>query len=57
VKGGECMGMTDRQFDVHLRSTLRDLEDVRDEINKVGKVKSDKLERMIKDIEDQLKRP
>lgn len=50
------MGMTDRQFDVHLKSLLRDLERVKDELAHSG-AKSNELERLIKDIEDHLKRP
>ena len=50
------MGMTDRQFDVYLKSLLRDLERVRNEITESGTT-SNELERMIKDIEEHLRRP
>lgn len=49
------MGMTDKQFDSHIRSTLRLLEVVKKEIEADGT--STMLETMIKDFEDQLKRP
>ena len=50
------MGMTDRQFDVHLKAIFRDLEDVREEISEKFQGKSEKLERMLKDLDEQLKR-
>ncbi|MCL2203271.1 MAG: hypothetical protein FWB88_04975 [Defluviitaleaceae bacterium] len=51
------MGMTDRQFDVHLTSILRDLEDIRQEIKEKYEGESEKLERLARDIDNQLKRP
>jgi len=51
------MGMSDRQFDVMQKKTLRELESVRQEIEAKYGGTSEKLEVMIKDIEEQLKRP
>ena len=52
------MGMTDRQFDVYLKGLLRELRDLEEELNRTASgVKLKKLETMIKDLEDQLKRP
>ena len=51
------MGMTDRQFDVFLKNTLRTLERIRKEIQESGNSVSETLETYIKDIEEQLNRP
>ena len=50
------MGMTDRQFDVHLTSLLRHLEDIKKELESKD-VKSEKLDIMLKDLKEQLSRP
>ena len=49
------MGMSDRQFDVHLQNMLRMLEQVKKEIELSGN--SEMLENLINDIRTQLKRP
>ena len=52
------MGMTDRQFDAYQKSLLRDLKRIEEEITKIADgAKSKALEGLIKDIEEQLKRP
>ena len=51
------MGMTDRQFDAFIAGLVRELEDVEKEILTKYQGKSHKLERIRKDLEDQLKRP
>ena len=53
------MGMTDRQYDDRQKSLLRDLEDIKEEINLKtdNKLVIDKLERLISDTEDFLRRP
>ena len=51
------MGMSDRQFDVMQKKTLRELEAVREEIKAKYQGESEKLETMIRDIEEQLQRP
>ena len=56
LKVGELMGMTDRQFDAYQRSLLRELKRIEAEIAKSGVENAD-LDNLIKDIEEQLKRP
>ncbi|MCL2036934.1 MAG: hypothetical protein FWG83_06075 [Oscillospiraceae bacterium] len=56
------MGMTDRQYEDRQKSLLRDLQDIREEIDTKAislgvKLSSEKLERAIKDVEDYLNRP
>lgn len=51
------MGMTDRQFDTFLTGLVRELEDAAKEIESKYQGKCDKLERIRKDLENQLKRP
>ena len=52
------MGMTDRQFDAYQQSLLRDLKRIKDEIESAGdKKKSETLNALIADIENQLSRP
>ena len=52
------MGMTDRQFDAYQKSLLRDLKRIEEEVAEIaGEIKSKELESLIKDIEEQLKRP
>ena len=52
------MGMTDRQFDAYQKSLLRDLIRIKEELEKIaGDVKIKELEILIKDIEEQLRRP
>ena len=51
------MGMTDRQFDAHLKGLVRELEDIRNEIKEKYQGESQKLERLLRDFEEQLKRP
>lgn len=51
------MGMTDHQFDSYMLSLVRDLEDIKEEFQSKYQVKSDKLERLLKDLETQLKWP
>ena len=50
------MGMTDRQFDSYIRGLLRDLRRIEEEMIAAGG-KNKTLEILIKDLEDQLKRP
>jgi hypothetical protein len=50
------MGMTDRQFDIYLKSLLINLKRSLEEI-KAGGGSSETLEMVIKDLEDELKRP
>jgi len=50
------MGMTDRQFDAYTKGQLRDLERIQNELAQKG-VKSEDLDRLIKDLQDQLNRP
>ena len=49
------MGMTDRQYDGLMKNLLRRLQTAQEEIKKEGTMKE--LELIIKDIDDQLKRP
>jgi hypothetical protein len=49
------MGMTDRQFDIFLKSLLRNIKKALEEINAGSG--TDMLEGIIQDIEDELKRP
>ena len=52
------MGMTDRQYDSHQKYLLRELERIREEVEKLTnglKVKS--LDKLIEDTENDLKRP
>jgi hypothetical protein len=52
------MGMTDRQFDTYQKSLLRDLRIIENEIKeKCSGVKIKNLDILIKDTEEQLKRP
>jgi len=52
------MGMTDRQFDSYQRALLRDLERIKEELKRIAVgVESKELERLIKDIENELQRP
>ena len=52
------MGMTDRQFDSHLRGLLRDLKRIKMQLeNEAGGIRNEELEELIKDIEEQLQRP
>jgi len=51
------MGMTDRQFDTFITGLVRELEDAEKEIQAKYQGKCDKLERIRKDLESQLKRP
>ena len=51
------MGMTDRQFDTHQKRILRLLEKVKEEITTSGNSQSQTLDTMMKDIEEELKRP
>jgi len=52
------MGMTDRQFDLHLSRLLRDLKRIKEEVTKVANdAKIRELDELIKDIEEALKRP
>jgi len=50
------MGMTDKQFDAYVQSVLRNLAIVKDEVQK-SNGESPMLETIIKDMENQLKRP
>ena len=50
------MGMTDRQFDVHLQGLVRDLKRIQKQLASTG-AKNDELDELIKDYEAQLKRP
>lgn len=47
------MGMTDRQFDSYQKRLLGRLE----EIKELSKEENPKLDKLIKEIEDELKRP
>jgi len=49
------MGMTDRQFDSHQKNLLRRLEHALKEIEEKGE--TEELKEIIKDIDEQLKRP
>lgn len=51
------MGMSDRQFDVLQKKTLRELQHIQAELKEMHGIVNDKLEVMIKDIEEQLQRP
>jgi len=51
------MGMSDRQYDSVQKKLLRLLEGVKEELEVKHNVKSEKLELIIADIEDELKRP
>lgn len=51
------MGMTDRQFDTFITGLVRELEDAEKEVMDKYQGKSEKLERIRKDLENQLKRP
>jgi len=58
TKGGDGMGMTDRQFDAHNKTLLRLYEKIRIEVReKCGDVEIENLETLIKDTEDLLNRP
>jgi len=50
------MGMTDRQFDAYTKMQLHILKNIQNELAQKG-VKSQLLDEMIKDLQDQLKRP
>ena len=50
------MGMTDRQFDVHLQGLVRELKRIQKQLASIG-VTNDELEELITDYENQLKRP
>jgi len=50
------MGMTDRQFDAHQKSLLRELKRIESQLAEVG-VENKDLQVLIKDIEEQLQRP
>jgi len=50
------MGMTDRQYDDHQKSLLRELKRIRKTIAKHTDEKIEELEELIEDIEDHLKR-
>ena len=50
------MGMTDKQFDAYTVSQLQILEGIQDRLAKQG-VKDSELDRLIKSLQDQLKRP
>lgn len=50
------MGMTDRQFDVHLHGLLRELRRIQKQLASAG-MKNDDLDELISDYEFQLKRP
>ena len=50
------MGMTDRQFDLYLKSHLRELKRALEEVKRTGG-NSEILESIIKDFEEELKRP
>jgi len=50
------MGMSDKQYESNQKRLLRLLEVVKNELA-AKKVKSDMLEQIMKDIEDELKRP
>jgi len=56
MKGVDDMGMTDRQFDLHLKGLLRDLKRIQTELSRDG-VSNAELDTMIKDLEEQLRRP
>ena len=49
------MGMTDRQYDGFMKNLLRRLEIAQEQVKNSGSTKE--LDLLIKDIEDQLKRP
>jgi len=52
------MGMTDRQFDAYQKTLLQSLRRAAKEIEEIKpNAKSESLEVIIRDIEDQLKRP
>ena len=51
------MGMSDRQYDSVQKRLLRLLEVVKEELEAKHGVKSEKLELIMKDIEEELKRP
>jgi hypothetical protein len=52
------MGMTDRQYDSHQKYLLRELERIRKEAEELtGGKKIESLDKLIKDTEDDLKRP
>jgi len=48
--------MTDRQFDIHLMNLLRDLKRIQEQLKNEG-VTNKELDAIIKDYEEQLKRP
>lgn len=50
------MGMTDKQFASYQKSLLRDLKRAQEELKAAGTA-SPSLDEVIKDIEDELKRP
>ena len=49
------MGMTDRQFDAYQENLLRRLEDALEKAEQSGSL--DGIKKIIKDLENQLKRP
>lgn len=51
------VGMTDKQYESGQRRLLRLLEIVKEELDTKHQVASDKLNQIINDIEDELKRP
>ena len=50
------MGMTDKQFDAYTQGQLFVLEKIQEELAEKG-VKSADLDKFIKNLQDQLKRP
>lgn len=50
------MGMTDKQFASYQKSLLRDLKRAQQELQAKG-ISSQNLDEVIKDFEDELKRP
>jgi len=55
-KGGDIVGMTDKQFASYQLSQLRRLEAIKENLAKAN-IKDPLLEQMIQDIRDELKRP
>jgi len=55
MREGDSMGMTDRQFDAWLKSHLGRLETAHAEFHEKGTSKE--LEKIMKEIDEQLKRP
>lgn len=50
------MGMSDRQFDSYKRRILRELQEIKEEIEEKG-VTVKKLNNLIQDLDDELQRP